>query len=85
MFARALELVKGNPKNVQNSFHWNEVFLNIPSAINYDPGLPRVRLVRQDSKRAAEIIPFFTTERYMVLLVDWRTLWFIKIAQDFNI
>jgi hypothetical protein len=53
MFARALELVKGNPQDMQNHVHWQEVILNVPSALNYDPGLPCVRLVRHDNKRAA--------------------------------
>ena len=63
MFTRALELVKGNPKNVQNPFDWHEVVLNLPSAIKYHPGLPLVRLVRKDNKRAAEIIYFFDDGR----------------------
>jgi hypothetical protein len=54
MFARALKLVKGNPQDMQNPFLWQEVVLNLPSAPNYDPGLPRVRLVRHDTKRAAD-------------------------------
>jgi hypothetical protein len=42
MFARALELVKVNLQDMKNPFHWQEVVLNLPSALNYDPGLPRV-------------------------------------------
>ena len=63
MFARELELIKGNPKNVQNPFHWHDVGLNLPSVINCDPGLPRVLLVRKDNKIPAEIIYFFDDGR----------------------
>ena len=35
-----------------NLFHWHDVVLNLPSSINYDPGLPRVLLVQKDNKRA---------------------------------
>jgi hypothetical protein len=63
MFARALELVNGNPQDMKNPFHWQEVVFNLPSALNYDPGLPRVRLVRHNTKRSAEIISFFDDGR----------------------
>jgi hypothetical protein len=51
---------------MQNPFHWQEVVFNLPSALNYDLGLPRVRLVRHDTKRAAEIISFFDDGRVHV-------------------
>ena len=63
MFARALELNKGNPNNMQSPFHWNEVALSLPREINHNPVLARVRLVRTDNKRAAEIIYLFDEKR----------------------
>ena len=63
MFVRSLELFKGNSKNVQYPFHWHEVVLNLPSAINYDPGLTRVKIVPEDNKGAEESIYFFDDGR----------------------
>jgi hypothetical protein len=48
---------------MQNPFHWQEVVLNLPSALNYDPGLPRVRLVRFDTKRTVEFYFIFDDGR----------------------
>ena len=56
-------MFKGNSKNVQYPFHWHEVVLNLPSAINYDPGLTRVKIVPEDNKGAEESIYFFDDGR----------------------
>jgi hypothetical protein len=49
----AEEVIRGNPLNVLNCFHFDEVKLNIPGAPNYTPGLPWVYKFRSDEQRIA--------------------------------
>ena len=41
-FAWAMEIIKGNPNDPANPFFFDEVKLNLPGTVAYDPQLPRV-------------------------------------------
>lgn len=59
MHARAIELAKRRPDDPTSAFAWNACELNLPGMSEYDPGKPRVRLVRSDGKTAADVVSFF--------------------------
>jgi hypothetical protein len=63
MLARALELSMGNWKDETNAFQWDHVQLNLPSTSEYDPSIPRVRLIRKDGDVASGCVTFFDDGR----------------------
>jgi hypothetical protein len=63
MLARALELSMGNRKDETNPFQWDYVQHNLPSTSEYDPSIPRVRLIRKDSDVASGCVTFFDDGR----------------------
>lgn len=50
---RVIWMAKGNRHNKSNPFQWERVHLNLPCAIDYDPSLPRVILLRHDNEIAS--------------------------------
>jgi hypothetical protein len=50
MLARALELARGHPLDLDSAFCFDTVSLNLPGAPGYDPGRLRVTKVRRDGQ-----------------------------------
>jgi hypothetical protein len=46
------ELCKGDRHNSLNHWQWETVRLNLPGDINYDPSMPRIKLLRKDGELA---------------------------------
>jgi hypothetical protein len=63
MLARALELAKGHPQDLESAFSFESVHLNLPGAEGYDPSLPWVLKVRRDGSTAADIVVYFDDGR----------------------
>jgi hypothetical protein len=53
----------GNRKHEKNPFQWYHVKLNLPSTSEYDPSIPRVRLIRKDGDVASGFVTFFDDGR----------------------
>jgi hypothetical protein len=49
---RILEMAEGDPSDPTNPFHYHECWLNLPTAKNYDPSMPRVLLLKEDGELA---------------------------------
>jgi hypothetical protein len=64
MLARALELSMGNRKDETNPFQWDNAQINLPSTSEYDPSIPRVRLIRKDGDVASGCVIFFDDGRF---------------------
>ena len=63
IFARAVELFKGNPADDSNAFAWSIVGLNLPGNPLKDPGRPRVMKLRNDGLLAADVVNFYDDGR----------------------
>ena len=67
MFARAIEIAKGNPLEKHNPFHWTKVCVNLPGDSEYNPAKPRVSKIQSVSNGktfyAAECIAYFDDGR----------------------
>ena len=55
---RILELCEGDPEDRFNPFQYSECWLNLPTARNYDPSMPRVMLLRSDGELANRKVTF---------------------------
>ena len=53
-----MELCESDPKDINNPFEFAQCCLNLPMAINYDPSMPRVLLLRSDGKLASRKVTF---------------------------
>ena len=42
-----MELCEGDPEEPTNPFWYSECWLNLPTARNYDPSMPRVMLLQE--------------------------------------
>ena len=60
---RALEIVKGDRSDRNNPFHWATILLNLPSARDYDPTLPRVVKTTADGKPAGDAVMYMDDGR----------------------
>lgn len=49
-----LEIIKGNPKDENNPFAWENVVLNLPSCEDYDPSQPWVSMRKKDGSLATD-------------------------------
>jgi hypothetical protein len=49
----AKELIRGNPAEARNIFHWDEVRMNLPGGPTYKPWLPRVSKIRWSDRHLA--------------------------------
>jgi hypothetical protein len=58
MLARALELARGHPLDLDSAFCFDAVQLNLPGAPGYDPGRLRVTKVRRDGTAAADLVAY---------------------------
>jgi hypothetical protein len=47
-----MEMVQGDPRDTTNPYHYHECWLNLPTAKNYDPSMPRVLLLKEDGELA---------------------------------
>jgi hypothetical protein len=48
--SRIMEMVQGDPRDTTNPYHYHECWLNLPTAKNYDPSMPRVLLLKEHLK-----------------------------------
>jgi len=55
-FLLALEIIKGDPQDPKNPFHWSSVILNLPGDPNYDPSRPRLQKVKGTTNQLASLI-----------------------------
>ena len=53
-----MEMAEGDPKDPTNPFRYAECYLNLPTAKNYDPSMPRVMLLREDGELATRRVTF---------------------------
>ena len=63
MFARALEVAKGDTRDTTNIFGWSRVRLNLPGMCDYDPGRPRVMKETEDGDLACDCVTFYDDGR----------------------
>ena len=63
MFARAIEIAKGDPTDTKNAFAWEAVALNLPGSLEYNPALPRVRKITLNGDLAADLVTFYDDGR----------------------
>ena len=54
-----MEIVLGNPKEVNNPFRWDSVRMNLPGSEDYNPALPRVTKWNERTKAIACDCKFF--------------------------
>lgn len=50
--------MKGDHRDPRNPFQWHRVHLNLPTAENFDPSLPRVLRIRKDGELASDSVMF---------------------------
>ena len=55
---RIMEMCIGDPSDCTNPFQWEKVWLNLPTALNYDPSFPRVILLKRDGDMATRRVTF---------------------------
>ena len=55
---RILEVCKGDPLDTTNEFQFARCVLNLPTALRYDPSMPRVMLLREDGELASSEVTF---------------------------
>ena len=53
-----MELCEGDPRDTNNPFEFAQCYLNLPTAIHYDPSLPRVMLLKSDGELASRKVTF---------------------------
>jgi hypothetical protein len=63
MFLRAIEMAKRSRYDETSAFCRDHIRLNLLSAEDYDPGLPRVAKIRKDGLQATDDITFFDDVR----------------------
>jgi hypothetical protein len=59
-----LELSMGNRKCEKNPFQWDHAQLILHSTSEYDPSIPRVRLIRKDGDVVSGCVTFFDDGRF---------------------
>jgi hypothetical protein len=55
----AREQILGDPRDASNVFQWEEVRLNLPGMVEYDPSKAWVVKVREDGRVAADLLDDF--------------------------
>jgi hypothetical protein len=55
---RIMELAQGDPKDENNPFQYDYCWLNLPTAKNYDPSMPRVMLLTKDGELTTRRVTF---------------------------
>ena len=55
---RIMELCMGNPEDDSNPFQWDQVLLNLPFTVTYDPSMPRVMLITRAGELATRKVVF---------------------------
>jgi len=61
--ARLMEVAMGDPSSPDNEFQFARCHLNLPTARDYDPSLPRVLLLRKDGELATRGVTFVDDAR----------------------
>ena len=56
--SRISEVCKGNPGDRTSEFQFASCHLNLPTADNYDPSMPRVMLLQEDDELATTEVTF---------------------------
>jgi len=52
----ALEFIRGDHKDPNNPFHWDDIKLNLPGQQNYDPSKPRLQRLKNAADSLAALI-----------------------------